>query len=69
MSGGIDAAVRVLGWSVPLRDLLQGRSRPGCTGGLPGHLLGITGLDSMQDGRYILTNSKDQVRRKAEQPR
>lgn len=45
------------------RCLGRGRSHDRPAGVLPGHTEGLTHLDAKGDGRYLLSNSKDQTAR------
>ncbi|KAJ1984915.1 hypothetical protein H4R34_000366 [Dimargaris verticillata] len=55
LSGGDDAALRV--WD--LRSLRDGQSKP--VGVFLGHTEGITHIDAKGDGRYCVSNAKDQT--------
>lgn len=48
---------------LPSRRLIDGSGNMGPVSCLPGHTDGITHADSRGDGRYILTNGKDQAAR------
>jgi len=54
-SGSDDSTVKV--WD----RRAMGSNTNGCVGIFPGHVEGITFLDSKLDGRYLISNSKDQT--------
>jgi len=55
VSGSDDTLIRV--WD---RRILSNVGNKGCVAVLPGHTQGITHIDSKKDGRYIVSNGKDQ---------
>lgn len=58
VSGSDDTLLRVFD-----RRMVDGTGSAGPVGGLPGHTEGVTHLHGRDDGRYILSNGKDQTAR------